>query len=292
MSIKLSKVQLWGIGSFVHAQAEYNQIIVFHKQIGRHSAVAHNQVYLGYLAFLSGEFAEAERLAQVAWAVLSEFGDKSFEAHVRYLRGLLAIGRKNYLEAVRFYQKEALLNYELNESKFLRAWGSTMAAYGLAELGLAKQQLHKAIDCSLTPPQKGMMILVLPVSALFFSHIGMNKRAVELLALAHKHLVGMTGWLEKAPLFVDLHSKLEAVCGADLFADAWQRGQALDLQQTAEFLLTELTELGWEGEEAEEQGGRGGRGDWAVCEGGIAGDGWLWRSVPGSRYRHGAGDSN
>jgi hypothetical protein len=55
----------------------------------------------------------------------------------------------------------------------------------------------------------------------------------------------MTGWLEKGALFSDLRSDLEATCGADAFATSWERGQALDLVETAESLLTELQELGW-----------------------------------------------
>jgi tetratricopeptide (TPR) repeat protein len=218
---ELCGITLWDIGDFVRAQADYSQVIAFYKQIGRHSVVAYNQVYLGYLAFLSGELAEAERLAQAAWAVLRESGDKSNEAHVCYLKGLLAIGRKNYLEAVHLYQEKVYLNDARSEEKFLHAWGSAMIAYGLGELGSMQQQLHEAINFSVTPPKKGMMILVLPVSALFFSQIGMNERSVELLALAHKHLARMIGWLEKAALFSDLRSRLEAACGPDLFADTW-----------------------------------------------------------------------
>jgi predicted ATPase/DNA-binding SARP family transcriptional activator/tRNA A-37 threonylcarbamoyl transferase component Bud32 len=253
---ELCRITLWDIGDFVRAQADYSQVIAFYKQIGRHSVVAYHQVYLGYLTFLSGELAEAERLAQAAWAVLSESGDKLYEAHVRYLKGLLAIGRKNYLEAVHLYQEKVYLHDARSEEKFLHAWGSAMIAYGLGNLNSMQRQLYEAIDFIVTPPKKGMMVLVLPVVALFFSRIDKSERAVELLALTHKHLMGMMGWLEKAVLFSDLRPKLEAVCGADLFASAWQRGQELDLVQTAESLLSELTVLG-RGEEAKEQGSRG-----------------------------------
>jgi hypothetical protein len=105
--------------------------------------------------------------------------------------------------------------------------------------------MHQALSKAINRQEKGGIMLSLPVVALLLAKAQNSIRAVEVLALAFQELVGWTGWLEKWMLFTQLRSDLEAACGATAFAQAWQRGQRLDLWQTAESLLTELAELGW-----------------------------------------------
>ncbi len=248
-----AELMLWHVGDFARAQADYSRVVIFYKQIANQHAVAWNETYLGFFSFLNGEFAEAGRVAQIAWDDYYKDTNAGYVVLIQFFIGLSAIGQSNYYDAVNLYKPGAHYGYGLmGEFSFLNAWGLTMALYGLGEFDSAKKELFTAIAVTLTPPQKGMMKLVLPVAALLMAQEGMSKKAIELLALSYKHLMGMTGWLEKATMFSDLHSKLEAAYGADEFAASWQRGQAADLVATVESLLIELTELGW----GEETGGQ------------------------------------
>jgi hypothetical protein len=110
---------------------------------------------------------------------------------------------------------------------------------GLGDFSAARDHLSKFVEVAMNYQATGWLVQCLPASALIAVADGNLERAAELLALAYHHPAGATGWLEKFPLVTRLRTRLETELPPQVFAEAWERGVALDLDETIQTLLRE-----------------------------------------------------
>jgi predicted ATPase/DNA-binding SARP family transcriptional activator len=245
-----NKIHLGGInfrlGHFEASEKELLASASQYRQFGQIRFAARIFLHTAHMSFLRGQFAEAITQSQESATLIGEIDD-ALTYGQQDIKGLLANLRGEYGLAREILSSSEIFQASLKFTLFewMAAWNLAVAAYGLGDYIGCKQEMHQALSKAINRQEKGGIMLSLPVVALLLAKAQNSIRAVEVLALAFQELVGWTGWLEKWMLFTQLRSDLEAACGATAFAQAWQRGQRLDLWQTAESLLTELAELGW-----------------------------------------------
>jgi hypothetical protein len=115
------------------------------------------------------------------------------------------------------------------------------ALSGLGDFSGARIQMQEVLKAAKFYKATGFQVQCLPGAALIAAGEGRLERAAELLALAFHHPAAATGWLGKFPLVTRLRQMLESELSEEVFAAAWERGKALDLDETVESLLVEST---------------------------------------------------
>ncbi|MBZ0277330.1 MAG: hypothetical protein K8I60_14390, partial [Anaerolineae bacterium] len=65
--------------------------------------------------------------------------------------------------------------------------------------------------------------------ACVYAHDGQPERALELLGLAIRHPLSPEWWGEREPLVLRLLDELKNALSPEVYAEAWERGKALDL---------------------------------------------------------------
>ncbi len=150
---------------------------------------------------------------------------------------LIFNAEEQYDQAAKFCQELALFTNQLGA--FIGLRGMAYAMCGLEDHAAARLHLLKAIEAAVFLKAPGLQAQCLPAAAIIAASEGQTERAAELLALAFHHPASATGWLEKFPLVTRLRASLEADLPPQVFAAAWERGQALDLAETIAILLNQ-----------------------------------------------------
>ncbi|MEM7117724.1 MAG: BTAD domain-containing putative transcriptional regulator [Chloroflexota bacterium] len=231
-------------GDFAEVEKHHRKATNKYKLLRQPRIAAMCHINIVYIAFLKGQFDKAMTIAEEDVALIGTIDDQILD--YRQTTALLANIAGDYKQAseiLRSYQTHLTKIHSPILTYFMAFWGEAIAAYGMGIYKTASKKLGEAVADAIINQSKGHLMLSLPVAALLFAQIGKRHEAIELLALTFQHMRGWTGWLEKWALFAQLRVNLEAACGAEVFAEAWQRGQKLDLWQTAESLLSQLPEL-------------------------------------------------
>ena len=129
----------------------------------------------------------------------------------------------------------------MNHIPFLPDRKRAYSQIGQGDFNAARESLWKALRSAATLQAAAWLAQCLPAGALLAASQNQLERATELLSLAFHHPAAATGWLEKFPLVVHLRDRLEEELSAQVLAEAWERGKALDLTETVNALIEELT---------------------------------------------------
>lgn len=211
-------------------------------QMGKRSSLSilRDEVQHLFLPLIKGEFEELTIRAHRAIAAQKERGVYQHNQAITPI--LLANLAGNYILAGQLIQSFPEENslFLKPEYKFQISWCQAIAYTGMGDYLKAGEAFHQTLTLTIDRQDVGSLMLSLPIGALLLAITGNSIKAAEILALTFKRMAGWTGWLEKWDLFNQLRSDLEAECGATIFAEAWQRGQTLELWSTARFLLSEI----------------------------------------------------
>jgi tetratricopeptide (TPR) repeat protein len=213
-------------GDYALTESYWQEGLAIGSQIGRPSAITLAKGFLSLLAFLTGEFAAASALAEEAHIAAQDLGDPEGEQIPLITLGMVANLEEDYRRAKRILMGTQFLH----EAQLFAAWGLSVAEFGLRDYQRAKGHIQTGIKQALALHSPAWVTLFLPVTSLILMHEGEKERAVELLSLAFNHAASATGWLEKWPLLVQTRANLEKELSANVYAVAWERGQALELE--------------------------------------------------------------
>lgn len=117
-------------------------------------------------------------------------------------------------------------------------WSLTMSALRRRQPAEGWAHLRAGLALARRLEYVGAMLWLLAAAAVLLAQeAGAETRAVELLALASTEPRSATGWMAHWPLLAETRDRLEVCLGAEVYAAAWQRGAAGDVQRAVETLL-------------------------------------------------------
>lgn len=228
-------------GQYTEAEANWQEGYQLTRETGDRQETALMLTGVAWLMlFNRGDFAAVQTLAEEVQAIALEINSREARRRAQILFGFLAGLNEDYAACRQFMQQVAYQRkFTYNISWMML--GLCLAACGLGELQTARQQLQQVLEMSRARKWPAVVAQCLPFAAIIKAKAGEAGRAVELLALAFHHPLSPKGWLEKWPLLTRLRAELEAALSPVAFAAAWEWGQALDLEATAQTLLEELS---------------------------------------------------
>ena len=229
---------------FSEAETYLQEAYQIAREIGDLYGMAQNLGLLSYTILLGkGNFKTAKRMAEEGLTIAEQANDLIGQARNYMMLGL-ATGA---LEDYRLCRQVCSRSLAIPEFRFSGPThiGLCLAACGLGEFQIAKDELRSALVSDRAPYY---IIQCLTLAAIILANEGEAERAVELLELAFHQPGKPKGWLEKLPLLVQVQNELESTLSPKIFAAAQERGQSLDLIETADALLAELSQADWPNE--------------------------------------------
>ena len=236
---ELAHTLLWQ-GKFAEAQQLAGESLAICRDLGDRAFEGWAQFCLSETLMHSGQYQPAGRQADSGLLVAKALGDQSDEGALYGVLGQLALVESSYAKAQAAFAKSAELFRETqNSDVVLSLAGLSYTASHLNQPQQACQYLAEALASGLAAKTYMPVVFALPGVALLLAQTGEAARAVELWAMAKCHpLIANSKWFEDvAGRELD---DLAATLPPAVAAAAWQRGQRLELWQTAEALLAEL----------------------------------------------------
>jgi len=217
------------LGDIESARTHFRRAKIHLSHVGTLWGIILTNVNLSLLLFLEGDFDQARSLIEEVQEIAKESNRFSrIERQTLTVLGYLALVEQDYQSAKLFFAETLLADSVAPELSL----GLTYIACESGDQVNARQHLWNALRPSVPYLVPAMAILCLPAAALISQDEGEIERAVELLALAHKHPHGFNNLFQKWPQLIRLRTKLGAALSQEVLAAAWERGQTLDLAET------------------------------------------------------------
>ena len=228
-------------GNYAIAEKYFLQTIALHKELGDREGLVlgHVTAQLGLAYFIKGDMDKARLLAEESLAIAEDIGFINTQAYALALLALQATVTGDHALAERYGHRSRSLPSN-PFGVFQAEWALSITYCSLGKYKTARHHLVEALRVPVSFGWPGTMTWLLPVAAVLLAQEGQEKRAVELLALAASHPLSPKGWVEKWGVLEELRAKLTEELDAQSYQAAWQRGQELDLEETAAALLTEF----------------------------------------------------
>ncbi len=234
---------LHNLGSGILAYGDYGasrrfllQSIELGRQLGDRMTIAHSAALLGINYFLHGDLDQTLTMASESLSIATEINFPTTRAYALAILGLQAgltgdheLGRQHGLAS-----KSILSNHF---GVFLADWTLAIAYNGLGQFDAASDALRAALKACLVYNWKADITWLLPCAAAVLTGLGLDDKALELLALYTANPLRPPGMADNWPLFAGLDLVLKQNLGPDRYQATWERGQNLDLVQTAERLV-------------------------------------------------------
>jgi tetratricopeptide (TPR) repeat protein len=223
-------------GHYDLAAPYYDQLIQLNQKLGRFMVVAGHSLERAGMHLHLGQYAPAAQMVERARAI--------WENHARlgicyHYQGMIALAYEDYRGALAYLEQALAIHQGINSpGDEAGALALLALAYcGLADYAAAGRLLHQSRQ--LIWQTHGFIPLMenLLASARLSARQGQAEMALELYALAMRHPS-----VANSRLYDDIAGRYirqgTTHLPPDTYQAAWQRGQARDLWQTAEALLT------------------------------------------------------
>ena len=224
-------------GRYAEAEFKYKEALPIFSELVDRYHQSEYSALLGGLIFLKGEFDPARILVTEALALARQFNIFGAMIFSQGYLGIILCAEEKYEQAVDLCQNLARNDLSLMRFYCLRVMA--FAQCGLGDFTAARLHLARALKSADYYKATGWQVQCLPAAAMIAASEDQFDRAIELLALSFHHPAAATGWLEKFPLVVRLRERLEAELPTETFIAAWERGKSLDLAATITALLLE-----------------------------------------------------
>jgi predicted ATPase/DNA-binding SARP family transcriptional activator/Tfp pilus assembly protein PilF len=225
-------------GDYDQAEAYIRESISLSRVMGLRHRLAHDSIQLGLCEFLKGRFKSAQDKTAEGISIARDIAFSNSLAYGLAVSSLLASLQGDYEHGLILASESLnLLANKLGE--FQGHWAKAVAHAGLEQARQAWEQSLAAIEIGLRWRLDATTTWVLPSAGITLAQVGQPQRAAEILGLYFNHPLRPSGWAEKWSLLNDWQTRLEDTLGVDKYMAARERGEALDLIETAEALLAE-----------------------------------------------------
>lgn len=145
----------------------------------------------------------------------------------------------NY-ESGKRYISQALENQSNVHTLFHLHEAKIMCAIGLDDWDTVYEEAREALKIDFTFIGERLMVDFLPLMAFLYTHQQRFDRAVQVLGLAFSHPAGVTQWMKKWGLLMDLCATLGQELDHDHYNQAWDDGRQLDLKTAVTEMVSDL----------------------------------------------------
>jgi tetratricopeptide (TPR) repeat protein len=224
-------------GDYTGAEQYYEQALEMAREMGHLQTVASAQTGLAVLHFFRGDVDRARFLAEesIRIGVRINFPMTASAARTALSICTSLIGEEEAVAAHGSTERSAQ-NLRTPLNTVLSYWARALGACR-GDTSLAWEELKTGIRYVRDAGYPAMATWLLPVAAVLRAGDGQLERATELLALASTHPLSPTGWMEHWSLLDELRGRLEEELSSERYQMAWNRGQALELEQVVLDLL-------------------------------------------------------
>jgi len=237
-------------GDYTRAAEYYHEILSTGEHLGNEVTISDGLSYLGMLALAQGDLQEAEeRFAQsLALRYKHHLGGATVElvaslGDVAWAKGDAGLAAERYSEALSLSQEYGNPQYE------------AYALLGLGRVALAQGELDRARQHLLGALKLSSRDLPFSLGALRLSSWGLPHalEALALLEVAQQRMVRAARLLATTQAFHERFQKMrpskecelrtsaleatQSTLGEEIFAQAWQAGQEMSLEQAVSFAL-------------------------------------------------------
>lgn len=193
---------------------------------------------VAWAALIKGNLEKVEEVAQTALKMAERNAEN--DPFPLAALGVLAGIEEDYQRCKQLCEASLPLIEDDSISSILAHLGLAIAGCGLEDYMSAKRNICLALKQSIKLHSPSFSILCLPVASIILAYDVNPESAVELIALAFTYPDSGLAWMKKWPLIVELEADLETELGAPLYAEVWERGRYLDLEQVVNDLVKEF----------------------------------------------------
>ncbi len=222
-------------GDYAAAESHAEEAVIAARQAGDGFSLAQAYMMLAIAHFFKGELPLGREYAELglSTSLSANFPPAMHLAHITL--SLIEAITGNTLAAEQ--QLEASIPLVANPyQEMLTNWAAAVALCARREFDAATEKAMAVIGVAQAGQMPNFIAAVLPVIATSLAGRDDPALAAELLALALAQPRSATGWLTNWPLIAQLRSDLEQTLGAQAFAEAWERGEALEIPQAVSAL--------------------------------------------------------
>ncbi len=225
-------------GEYLEARHRYQAGYEHSWQINDRYGIAVSLICLGHVACLLGEYGEAKRQLEDGLALAQEMEYYIAEALGQHNAGVLAYLTGAWMEAKHLLQQSLRVFEETGDRRFIALARTHLGhtAYAQGEYSEARQHFYSALQVSLEARTRAVALAALVGIAALFQEAGKPDRTVELLSLVLHHPAAEQETKDRAQIFLE---NLKAQLPPQTFMEAYQRGNALDLERVATEILQE-----------------------------------------------------
>jgi len=236
----LGNVALFHEADIKAARSSFEQCFELYQRHGDQRGMTWAVLDLGSLAFVEGHYGRAEAQFMQGLAIFQELGDKFSVAYILTGLGELMRFLGEYERAGKFYEQNLEIFRELR-GRFTLAW----PFLGLAWVSLHKGDYHKANDLfeeslklSIEDSNKALIALCLTGLA---SVLGMTRKPEQATRLfgAVKVLLESIGRPADRKDFDYYVAAVRAQLDETAFAEVWEEGRAMTLEQAVDYAFRE-----------------------------------------------------
>ncbi len=231
-------------GDYDAARQYFEEAVALHHEMDNDYFADDILWELGLLAYQQGDYARARRLYDEGLAIVKKSG-QSVALSVFY-SGLSALAwrEENYSEARRLGNESLLLRRQIGMRNPEGYVGALVAqSFFVAEFGGLEEAAGYCCE-ALRAAQAAAIGFAKREAFIGFASLlskaGQIERAVELLGLAHATPWDTWGGRERWPIYAGFRDSLRSEAEVVMFANAWKRGQSLDLKAATSRLLSEF----------------------------------------------------
>jgi predicted ATPase/class 3 adenylate cyclase len=244
-TLRALSMTAWQTGSFDEMVEYQEKAYAIQLQTNYIVGQATSNLYLGDFKFFRGAYEEGLNQVQLGLEQAIEVADFSTQAWCHAFLSLCLCARGDYAGArEELGQAEAITTDPFRQTgggnPFLALvinLAHCLLAAAEGNFGAAKSVLLQPLSLTLMTASQGFMTMMPALAAPVFHADGHPQKAAELLGRAFSQQVMTIPWLKDMALFIDLQSDLQKQLGAEEFAAAWERGQAMDLMDTTRQIL-------------------------------------------------------
>ncbi|MGB3717302.1 MAG: protein kinase [Candidatus Promineifilaceae bacterium] len=224
-------------GDYSKAEGRWRQANRLFREVGTSVGVAWTNIDLGLIAFHKGDFDVAKSLVEEIKDIATEANRPlSSMKEALVLLGYLALVEGDYQEGQRLFEEI----FSVSTTSAEATLGMVFVACGMMDYSLARQRLQGFLESPSPFRTQATANLILPAAVLILFHEGDEEQAVEWLALALHLPTSPQGLLENWQLIVRFQAEAEASLSPEVYAEAWARGQMLNLEEVEEALLAQF----------------------------------------------------
>jgi len=209
---------------------------------------ATSNLYIGYIAFTSGDTVQGRELVTRGLAQALEVADHSTQAWCYAILGWIDCAAGDYASAEQNISKAGaietdpfrqtgagnpFLEMQINLARFLLEAGT-------GNFKVARGRLLQPLNLAITTSSQPYMTFLTAMSAISYASEERLESAVELLGLALKQPIKVTGWMKQWQLLNRVRTELQDELGQAAFEAAWKRGQSLDLEEVTKEVMQEI----------------------------------------------------